>query len=95
MQIIKIFIFTIKFPITVENGKKHIKSVNKLEKFKISDFSNLMLLFRSKLYKCLFQLYNNVIFWACSSVVERYVDIVEVISSILITPTKNRELHKH
>ena len=25
--------------------------------------------------------------WACSSVVERYVDIVEVISSILITPT--------
>jgi UDP-glucose 4-epimerase len=26
--------------------------------------------------------------WACSSVVERYVDIVEVISSILITPTK-------
>ncbi len=25
---------------------------------------------------------------ACSSVVERYVDIVEVISSILITPTK-------
>ena len=25
----------------------------------------------------------------CSSVVERYVDIVEVISSILITPTKN------
>ena len=27
MQIIKIFIFTIKFPITVENGKKHIKSV--------------------------------------------------------------------
>ena len=28
------------------------------------------------------------LFWACSSVVERYVDIVEVISSILITPTK-------
>ena len=28
----------------------------------------------------------NVI-WACSSVVEHYVDIVEVISSILITPT--------
>ena len=26
----------------------------------------------------------------CSSVVERYVDIVEVISSILITPTKQR-----
>ena len=25
----------------------------------------------------------------CSSVVERYVDIVEVISSILITPTKS------
>ena len=29
-------------------------------------------------------------FWVCSSVVERYVDIVEVISSILITPTKSR-----
>ncbi len=27
--------------------------------------------------------------WACSSVVERYVDIVEAISSILITPTKS------
>ena len=27
-------------------------------------------------------------FWACSSVVERYVDIVEAISSILIMPTK-------
>ena len=40
---------------------KNIKSVNKLEKFKISDFSNLMLLFRSKLYKCLFQLYNNTV----------------------------------
>ncbi len=25
--------------------------------------------------------------WACSSVVERFVDIEEVISSILITPT--------
>ena len=30
----------------------------------------------------------------CSSVVERYVDIVEVISSILITPTKNINFHK-
>ena len=29
---------------------------------------------------------NN--FWACSSVVERFVDIEEAISSILITPTK-------
>ena len=27
-------------------------------------------------------------FWACSSVVERFVDIEEAISSILITPTK-------
>ncbi len=27
--------------------------------------------------------------WACSSMVERYVDIVEAISSILITPTKS------
>ena len=26
-------------------------------------------------------------FWACSSVVERFVDIEEAISSILITPT--------
>ena len=28
---------------------------------------------------------------ACSSVVERYVDIVEVISSILITPTNHKK----
>ena len=27
--------------------------------------------------------------WVCSSVVERYVDIVEVASSILAIPTKN------
>ena len=33
-------------------------------------------------------LVNKYLFWARSSVVERYVDIVEVISSILITPTK-------
>ena len=40
---------------------------------------------------------NTVLFqyWACSSVVERYVDIVEVISSILIMPTKVLEFaHK-
>ncbi len=29
---------------------------------------------------------------ACSSVVERYVDIVEVISSILIMPTKKFDI---
>ena len=31
---------------------------------------------------------NMIYDWACSSMVERYVDIVEAISSILITPTK-------
>jgi hypothetical protein len=31
--------------------------------------------------------------WACSSVVERFVDIEEVISSILITPTIIKEQH--
>ena len=31
---------------------------------------------------------NKASLWACSSMVERYVDIVEAISSILITPTK-------
>ena len=32
---------------------------------------------------------QKILLRACSSVVERYVDIVEVISSILITPTIN------
>ena len=30
---------------------------------------------------------KKILKWACSSMVERYVDIVEAISSILITPT--------
>ena len=32
--------------------------------------------------------------WVCSSVVERYVDIVEAASSILAIPTKNINFHK-
>ena len=32
----------------------------------------------------------KIYFWACSSVVERFVDIEEVISSILIMPTKRK-----
>ena len=42
-----------------------------------------------KEYTNIFNIFMKIIFWACSSVVERYVDIVEAISSILITPTKN------
>ena len=38
---------------------------------------------------------KNRFFGACSSVVERYVDIVEVISSILIMPTKTHKLHRN
>ena len=38
-------------------------------------------------------MYTNLAFRARSSVVERYVDIVEVISSILIAPTKIRNFN--
>jgi hypothetical protein len=43
----------------------------------------------SKLSKKFRYPFDTINLRACSSVVERYVDIVEVISSILITPTKN------
>ena len=38
-------------------------------------------------FKKSFSKFITNIMWACSSVVERYVDIVEAISSILIMPT--------
>ena len=38
---------------------------------------------------------KNIARWACSSMVERYVDIVEAISSILITPTSFFLLYKN
>ena len=53
-----------------------------LSKNNLSVFHQKIYLFKLILKKYL------IFFKACSSVVERYVDIVEVISSILITPTK-------
>ena len=58
------------------------KNKNTLNKENLSLFNQKFYLFKLKVKYIL----KNI--WACSSVVERYVDIVEVISSILITPTK-------
>ena len=58
------------------------------KKYNKLNFLLNFVIFTHDFYKLFKKIRIKVNFWACSSVVERYVDIVEVISSILITPTK-------